>query len=44
MDSLHSFMEVKMGGKGVVFCQEIWLSFFFMFICFVLLINGGVEG
>ena len=44
MDSLDSFMEVRMEGKGMVFCQEILLSSFFMFICFVLLLNGGLEG
>lgn len=44
MDSLDSFMEVRMGEKRGMFCQETLLSFLFMFICFVLLLNGGVEG
>lgn len=43
MDSLDSCVEVRMGGKGSGVLSGNTVIFV-MFICFVLLLNGGIEG
>lgn len=43
MDSLDSCVEVRMGGKGSGVLSGNTVIFV-MFICFLLLLNGGIEG